>query len=103
MLTMRFAVASPLADASAGQPVVLLPSAYVNVTRTALAYASLLPYQQFMLVVARRNGNPASLPANVAAAPLAPYFGAINKGELASLRESWERLRAWLVGRAHGI
>ena len=40
------------------------------------------------------------MPANVAAASLAPYFGAIDKDELASLRESWERLRTWLVGRA---
>ena len=92
----RFAARKP----KSGQPVVLLPSAYVNVTRTALAYARLLPSQQFMLVVARRNGNPASLLANVIAAPLAPYFGAVDKHELVSLRESWERLKAWLIGRA---
>ena len=83
-----------------GQPVVLLPSAYVNVTRTALAYAELLPHQQFMLVVARRNGYPRFAPPNVTVASLTPYFGAIDKHELTSLRESWERLKTWLIGRA---
>jgi hypothetical protein len=92
----RFAARKP----KSGQPVVLLPSAYVNVTRTALAYARLLPSQQFMLVVARRNGHPASLPANVIATPLTPYFSAIDKHELASLRESWQRLKTRLVGCA---
>ena len=57
---------------NSGQPVVLVPSAYVNVTRTALAYAGLLPLQQFMLVVARRSGFPASTPPNVMAASLTP-------------------------------
>jgi hypothetical protein len=85
---------------SSGHPVVLVPSAYVNVTRTALAYVRLLPDQQFMLVVARRSGYPASTPPNVIAASLSPYFGAIDKPELASLRESWEKLRTSLVGRA---
>jgi hypothetical protein len=85
---------------SAGHPVVLVPSAYVNVTRTALAYAGLLPDQQFMLVVARRSGYPASTPPNVMAASLTPYFRAIDKHELASLRESWERLKSWLSRRA---
>ncbi len=85
---------------SFGQPVVLVPSAYVNVTRTALAYAGLLPHQQFMLVVARRSGYPVSTPANVIAASLASYFGAVDKHELASLRESWDGLKTWLSGRA---
>src|SRR5215470_802176 len=34
-------------------PVVLLPSAYINVTKTALRYARVLPEQSFLLVVAR--------------------------------------------------
>jgi hypothetical protein len=84
----------------AGRPVVLLPSAYVNVSRTSLSYAALLPEQQFMLVVARRNGYPAAVPRNVLVASLTPYFGATDKRELASLLDSWDNLTAWLVGCA---
>ena len=83
-----------------GQPVVLLPSAYLNVSRTALSYAALLPQQRFMLVVARRNGYLASVPPNVLVTWLTPYFGATDEHEIASLLESWAKLRAWLINCA---
>ncbi len=79
------------------QPVVLLPSAYTNVSRTALSYAALLPEQQFTLVVARRNGYQATLPPNVLVESLTSYFGATDKRELASLLKSWDSLTARLV------
>jgi len=82
------------------QPVVLLPSAYVNVSSIVLSYAALLAQQRFMLVVARRNGHPASVPPNVLVAWLTPYFGATDKHEIVSLFESWGKLRAWLVSCA---
>lgn len=82
------------------QPVVLLPSAYVNVSSIVLSYAALLAQQQFMLVVARRNGYPARVPTNVLVTPLTPYFGATDKHEIMSLFESWGKLRAWLVSCA---
>jgi hypothetical protein len=87
-------------QAKAEQPLVLLPSAYVNVSRMSLSYAALLPEQQFMLVVARRNGYPATVPHNVLVASLTPFFGATDKHELASLLESWNNLIAWLAGCA---
>jgi len=83
-----------------GQPVVLLPSAYLNVSRTALSYAALLPQQRFMLVVARRSGYLASVPPNVLVTWLTLYFGATDKHETASLLESWAKLRAWLINCA---
>ncbi|HWY57432.1 MAG TPA: hypothetical protein VNZ03_23405 [Terriglobales bacterium] len=86
--------------AKAEQPLVLLPSAYANVSRTALSYAALLPDQQFMLVVARRNGLPATVPPNVVVTSLTPYFGATDKHEVAALHAFWENLKTWLVGRA---
>jgi hypothetical protein len=92
----RFAVNA----GSPKQPAVLLPSAYVNVSRTALSYAALLPHQQFILVVARRNACPETVPPNVLVTPLAPYFGATDKHELASLRESWDNLKRSLAGCA---
>ena len=50
---------------SSGTPVVLLPSAYINVSRTAAAYASLLPDQEFLLVYSRSSGKLRNTPANV--------------------------------------
>src|SRR5208282_684542 len=35
------------------EPVVLLPTAYSNVTKTALSYAGILPDKKFLLVLAR--------------------------------------------------
>lgn len=55
-------------------PVVLIPTAYVNVSRTGLAYAGVLPERQFLLVAARRSGWQRDLPENVAQADLGAYF-----------------------------
>jgi hypothetical protein len=81
---------------SSGYPVILLPSAYVNVSRTAVRYAALLPDQTFLLVFARRSGQLQSLPANVLMASLDPYFGSSNNGE-ACLFDEWRVLRQRLV------
>ena len=77
--------------------VILLPSAYVNVSRTALSYATSLPDHQFLLVLARSNGQVQSLPTNVRVAPLTPYFAPTNQQEIASLRELWKILKARLA------
>ena len=58
----------------ANHGVILLPSAYVNVSRMAVRYAELLPEQNFLLVSTRRSGQLQSLPENVASASLDPYF-----------------------------
>jgi len=79
------------------QPVVLLPTAYSNVTRTALNYARLLPEQQFLLVVARESGTPSELPANVQLAPLAAFSGARNdQDEVRHLENGWRQLEKLL-------
>ncbi len=54
-------------------PAILLPSAYVNVSRAQVAYARMLPYRRFLLVVTRRNGRLPRLPANVELRSLASY------------------------------
>lgn len=77
-------------------PVILLPSAYVNVSRMAIRYAELLPEQQFLLVFARRSGNLQSLPANVSAVPLDPYFGPLGSNDQ-PLFDEWRALRQSLV------
>jgi len=54
-------------------PVILLPSAYVNVSRTQMALARMLPHRRFLLVVTRRNGRLQRLPGNVELRSLASY------------------------------
>ena len=85
---------------TSGQPVILLPSAYSNVSRTAVSYAALLPDHQFLLVHSRSNAKLTSLPTNVRLASLTPYFVASKKQETASLIESWNSLRKQLIGGA---
>jgi hypothetical protein len=79
------------------RPVILLPSAYTNVSRAGLYYAGLLPGQEFLLVHTRSSAKPSSLPANVRSTSLTPYFVPSDKREVASLLESWSSLRKWLV------
>jgi hypothetical protein len=87
--------AAPVAPSS--RPVVLLPSAYSNVTRTALNYARLLPEQQFMLVVARESGSPSQVPVNVQVASLAAFAAEYrDHGELHELENNWTRLERLL-------
>lgn len=75
------------------RPVVLLPTAYSNVTRTALNYAQLLPDQQFLLVVARESAVVAQVPANVQSASLAAFAEErSNREELRELEDKWIRL-----------
>ena len=80
-----------------GRPLVLLPSAYSNVSRTALAYAALLPHRQFLLVINRTSAKPTSLPANVELASLTSYCGTPDRKEMKSLLDSWRTLRRQLT------
>jgi hypothetical protein len=73
-------------------PVFLLPTAYINVSRTAVSYASLLPEQRFLLAVARPGGKLASLPSNVRTISLDAYFERIDHEEFAVLNKKWESL-----------
>jgi hypothetical protein len=72
--------------------VVLLPSAYVNVSRTAAEYAAMLPGVAFLLVHARNSGRLDRLPNNVKAASLDGYFSNADGRELKSLRHACRRL-----------
>jgi hypothetical protein len=79
---------------------VLLPSSYVNVSRTAVAYAQSLPDAQFLLVVTRRSGWLEKLPANVSGTWLRRYASvrdSSRKGELADLVKRWKLLRSELM------
>lgn len=81
-----------------GEPVVLLPSAYINVSRVVLSYAEMLPDQQFLLVRARNNAKVPALPPNVRSKSLSPYFVPNDKQEVTYLLKSWNSLRKHFVG-----
>jgi len=71
---------------------VLLPSAYSNVTRSALAYATQLPHRQFLLATTRRSAVPDRVPKNVTAVPLAAYAqpSKVTRQETAEILEAWD-------------
>jgi hypothetical protein len=81
---------------TSGEPVILLPSAYINVSRAALAYAKSMPDHQFLIVHTRSNAKITS-PANVQSVSLTPYFVAGDKEEINRLVGSWNALKDRLV------
>jgi hypothetical protein len=85
---------------TSGQPIILLPSAYMNVSRTALTYAELLPEHQFLLVHTRSNAKVTSIPKNVRSASLTPYIVPSDRQEISSLLDAWSSLQKELVGGA---
>jgi len=81
----------PLSDA-----VVLLPTAYINVSRTAAAYAESLPEAKFLLVATRRSGWMENRPANVGMTWLRRYASVrvpARQVEWRDLSQRWEGLR----------
>ncbi len=84
----RFARRTPPPSA----PRVLLPSAYVNVSRTAVAFARVLPDVQFLLLHARNSGRLAALPANVHQGSLDGYFSTVDRAEVKTLTSDLARL-----------
>ena len=77
------------------RPVVLLPTAYVNVSRTGLAYAAALPDRDFLLVATRQSGWITAPPKNVAVARLASYAPGKRRGdEYEYLLGCWRKLQA---------
>jgi hypothetical protein len=74
-------------------PVVLLPTAYVNVSRTGLAYANTFPEEDFLLVATRRSGWVEAPPRNVATAWLSSYASVGDRSdENADLENRWQSL-----------
>jgi hypothetical protein len=83
---------------------ILLPSAYVNVSRSQIAYAKVLPQQRFLQVITRRNGRIAGLPENVEVRSLASYaplpYRRSTEREHRELDRKWRRFEhTTLAGR----
>jgi hypothetical protein len=75
-------------------PVVLVPSAYGNVSRMAAAFARLLPRQGFLTVATRESGKKFILPPNVEVRDLASYGkSGPPLTEISDLLKRWSRVR----------
>jgi hypothetical protein len=87
----RKKLASPPKRSS--EPVVLLPTAYSNVTKAALSYARILPEQKFLLVLARESGAVSPVPQNVQTASLAGFATRkFDADELQKLERCWKQM-----------
>jgi hypothetical protein len=79
-------------------PVVLLPSSYVNVSRSATEYARAIPDLNFFLVSSRSSALLNQVPQNVFTAPLASYAPSDdNAFEFETLLGRWRELQARLA------
>jgi hypothetical protein len=77
------------------RPVILLPTAYVNASRTGLDYANSFPDENFLLVTTRRSGWMRETPGNVETAWLASYAALHDRsGENRQLQSRWQALKA---------
>jgi hypothetical protein len=84
---------------SSPRPVVLLPTAYVNVSRTGIAYAQTFPEENFLLVTTRQSGWVEDLPKNVTGAWLSSYASVRDRsGENADLERRLQSLLSELGG-----
>jgi len=79
------------------EPVVLVPSAYTNVSRTAALYAAMLPDVHFLLVATRQSAHECVLPENMEACDLAAYARVQPQAsEIVALMEAWTKLKSHL-------
>ncbi len=75
------------------RPVILLPTAYVNVSRTGMAYANTFPDENFLLVTTRRSGWVDDPPRNVATAWLSSYGSVRDRSkEYEEIESRWRSL-----------
>jgi len=80
-------------------PAVLLPTAYVNVSRTGIAYANTFSEENFLLVATRRSGWVEDPPRNVTATWLSLYASLRDRSaENADMQGRWSSLLRELVG-----
>jgi hypothetical protein len=79
-----------------GAPVVLLPTAYGNVSRMGIAYATVVPEARFLLVATRRSGWVENPPVNVSTAWLRSYASGrvpAREAECKDLMARWGSLQ----------
>ncbi len=91
----------PARKKTLADPLILLPSAYENVSRMAASYARLLPGLSFLLVATRESGKTFVPPHNVQVRDLAAYASRNSPArETTSLLGNWESLKPVLRAAA---
>jgi hypothetical protein len=75
------------------KPVVLVPSSYINMSLTAVAYARQAPDSSFLLVSTRLSGRLNEVPENVSQGWLASYAGDSSVDEHREILKRWEALK----------
>src|ERR1035437_5365933 len=89
----RRKVAPVQSSKSQSEPLVLLPTAYSNVTRTAFSYCRILPERKFLLVLARESAAVSPVPENVETVGLAGFAAkSCDRDELQKLESGWKQL-----------
>jgi hypothetical protein len=79
--------------------VVLLPVAHVTAANLALAYATMLPHQKFLLVATRQSGWVSQRPQNVVGARLSSYARSrFDEQQYQQLLLAWRRVESDLTG-----
>ena len=76
------------------KPVVLLPTAYVNVSLLGTAYARILPDTEFLMVSTRRSGRLRQTPANVQQEWLASYADQHSGQERRDMLARWDAMQS---------
>ncbi len=72
------------------RPVVLIPTAYVNVSLTGVAYANSMPDQEFLLISTRRSGWIENPPPNMQTVRLSAYVSMRDRrAEFAEIERLW--------------
>lgn len=66
--------------AASPRPVILVPTAYINASRTAIDYAKTFPDQDFLFVTTRRSGWVNPSPRNVTMTHLSSYVSLDSRG-----------------------
>lgn len=78
--------------------VVLIPTAYINVSKTGVAYANSFPAVNFLLVATRRSGWIENSPHNVTRARLSSYASLGGRTqEYSAIENQWQSLRSQLL------
>jgi hypothetical protein len=80
------------------RPVVLVPSTYINASRTAMNFAADIPQQDFLLITTRASGRIRETPGNVHSTDLVAYVSEGNfKVEYEEVLRSWRNLSLDLI------
>jgi hypothetical protein len=75
------------------RPAILVPTAYINVSRTGLAYAKTFPDEHFLMIATRRSGWVKHPPKNVATAWLSSYAAVQDRDQgFGGIEKRWSSL-----------